>query len=392
MPKDAKSDINKSIAIKFVVLFGVISFFADITYEGARSITGPFLEMLNANATIVGFVAGFGELIGYALRLVSGFWIDRTHRYWTIAFIGYFVNLFAVPLLAFAGNWQWAAFLIVMERAGKAIRVPARDTMLSHASQRMGMGWGFGLHEAFDKAGAMLGPIIIAVMLFFHSNYRHAFAMLFIPAIIAIIILLIDAFLYPHPQHLEIKRPELETKGLTSLFWLYLIGSCLVAAGYADFPLIAYHFEKINLMPNAWIPISYALGMAVSAITSLLFGKLYDRYGFSMLIVTTFLGAFFAPLVFLGGFYFALLGMMLWGLGMGGQTSLMKAVVANMVSTKKRGSAYGIFNTGYGIFWFLGSVLIGRLYDSSIITVVIFSLLAQLAAIPVFIAIAKKIK
>lgn len=274
-----KEDISKSAAIKFIILFGFISLFADMTYEGARSITGPYLEILKANATIVGFVAGFGELIGYTLRLASGYLIDRTHRYWTITFIGYFINLFAVPFLALAGSWEIAATLIILERFGKAIRVPARDTMLSHASQRMGSGWGFGIHEAFDKTGAMLGPIMVALVLFMHGSYQHAFALLAIPAVIAILVLIIASGLYPHPQNLEIKIPELETKGISKTFWLYLAGACLVAAGYADFPLIAYHFEKTETMPNFWIPSIYAVAMGVSAISSLIFGRLYDRWG-----------------------------------------------------------------------------------------------------------------
>ena len=140
----------KNHALKFIILLGIVSLFADMTYEGARSITGPYLALLGASAAVVGFVAGFGELVGYALRLVSGYMADKTRRYWAMTIIGYAVNLLAVPLLALAGNWPMAAILLIAERMGKAIRTPPRDVMLSHAASQVGRGWGFGLHEAMD--------------------------------------------------------------------------------------------------------------------------------------------------------------------------------------------------------------------------------------------------
>lgn len=386
-----KPDISQRIALKFVILMGFISLFADVTYEGARSITGPYLAELGASALLVGFVAGFGELLGYGLRLFSGFLLDKTGRYWLIAIIGYVVNLLAVPLLALTHHVPTAAALIIAERVGKAIRVPARDAMLSHASQRMGMGWGFGVHEAMDQIGAMSGPLLITIVLFFQNSYRIGFATLFIPALIALMILIIAAKLYPEPQNLEVKIPEFKTEGVNRLFWFYIIGAAFVAAGYADFPLIAYHFQKTSLIPAIGIPLSYALAMAVSAIAALLCGRWYDYLGYKVLVSAIFLSSLFAPCVFLGGERLAFFGMMLWGIGMGAQLSVLKAVVGNMVSKEKRGSAYGVFNAVYGIAWFLGSVLMGYLYGVSITSLVIFSVVAQLLAIPFFVMVEKKL-
>ena len=168
---EKQDGISKGTALKFVVLLGVVSLFADMTYEGARSITGPYLAILGASATAVGIVAGFGELIGYALRLVSGYISDRTGKYWTVTLFGYFINLLAVPLLALAGSWEVAAFLMITERMGKAIRNPSRDAMLSHATQSIGRGWGFGLHEAMDQIGAILGPLIVATVLYLNGGF-----------------------------------------------------------------------------------------------------------------------------------------------------------------------------------------------------------------------------
>jgi predicted MFS family arabinose efflux permease len=372
--------------LKFVILIGVVSLFADLTYEGARSITGPYLALLGANAFVVGLVSGLGELIGYALRFVSGWLADKTRRYWAITFFGYALNLLVVPALALTGSWQMAAMLMIAERTGKAIRVPARDVMLSHATKEMGHGKGFGLHEALDQIGAMLGPSLVAFIFYLRGDYRAGFAILLIPALLALAVLIIAWRLYPRPHDLENAAPVLETKGFPKVFWIYLAAVVLVAAGYADFPLIAYHFEKTASVPQLWIPIFYAVAMGVDALASLLFGYWFDRKGLSVLVFAALIAAFFAPLVFLGGFYLALGGMILWGIGMGAQESIMRAAIAQIVSFKKRGTAYGLFNAGYGIFWFLGSALMGRLYDISIPFLIAFSVLLQIASVPFFLS------
>jgi len=354
-----------------------VSLFADMTHEGARSITGPFMALLGASGTVVGIVAGFGELVGYLLRLPSGYISDRTAKYWAITIIGYLLNMLAVPLLALAGRWEIAAVLIIAERAGKAIRNPVRDAMLSHATHEIGRGWGFGLHEAMDGTGAMLGPLIVAAVLYFKGTYRTGFAVLLIPAILTIGVLLSARFLYPHPRDLESTAPQLKTKGLSRVYWLYFAAMAFNAAGYADFPLIAFHFQKTSTVSTDWTPVFYSVAMGLSAIAALIFGRLFDRKGLPILIVSVLISAFFAPLVFLGGFYASLAGMALWGIGMGAHESIMRAAIATMVSVDKRGTAYGIFNTGYGIFWFIGSALMGIYYDLSITTLVVFSMLTQ---------------
>lgn len=374
-------DISRSSALKFVVLLGFVSLLADITYEGARSITGPFLAVLGANAAVVGFVAGAGELLGYGLRILSGYLTDKTKRYWAITFTGYAVNLIAVPLIALAGHWEIAAVLMITERIGKAIRSPARDVMLSHATKRLGTGWGFGLHEAMDQIGALTGPLIVSAVMYFDGGYRTGFAMLAIPAVLALSVILVARFIYPNPSHFEVKRIDLAGKGLPKRFWIYLIAVALIAAGYADFPLAAYHFQKHSIASEAWIPILYSIAMGVDALSALIFGKLFDRIGIKSLMIAVIISMFFAPFVFFGGFYSAIFGMALWGIGMGAQESIMRSVVAEMVPVERRGSAYGIFNMGYGVFWFIGSALMGILYDISIPYIVAFSMAMQGLAI-----------
>lgn len=379
-----KQVVSARTALKFVILMGVVSLFADMTYEGARSINGAFLAVLGASGAVVGIVAGLGEFIGYALRLVSGFFCDKTGRYWAITIIGYAVNLIAVPLLALAGNWPLAAALMVLERSGKAIRVPPRDAMLSFSTQHMGRGWGFGLHEALDQVGAIIGPLIVSAVLIKRGNYSLGYAILLIPALLALRTLIVAKYLYPKPQDLEIKDTGLHVQGFTRSFWLYILAASLIAAGFADFPLIAYHFQKTTLITASSIPILYSFAMGVDALAALLFGRLYDRIGISTMMIVALLSAFFSPLVFLGGLRGAIFGMVLWGIGMGAQESIMRAVIGNIVPADRRSYGYGVFNTAYGIFWFMGSLLIGILYDISIPALIFFSISAQLLSIPIF--------
>lgn len=375
------NNITVKSATRFVILLGLVSLFADMTYEAARSISGPYLALLHVSGFTVGWVAGLGELLGYGLRIFSGYISDKTKKYWTITIIGYSINLISVPLLAWVGYWQLAVFLLIAERVGKAIRTPARDAMLSYGAHKVGRGWGFGLHEAMDQTGATLGPLLVSAVLYFKDHsYKTAFLVLFIPAFIAIVILFFAKSQYPRPQELEIKSTTLETKGYPKLFWWYLFSVIFIAAGYADFPLIAFHFKKVDMMSDALIPILYAVAMATDGVAALIMGRLFDRYGIRVMAVVTLLSLFFAPMVFMGNFAWAIAGMVLWGIGMGAQDSILKAAVAEIIPAHKRGTAFGLFNTGFGVFWFLGSLTLGYLYDYSIMTLVVFSVAAQLTA------------
>jgi MFS family permease len=370
-------------ALKFVILLGFVSLCADATYEGARSITGAYLSILGASGAVVGLVAGFGELIGYGLRLLIGYLSDRTRQYWYITTLGYFINTAVVPLMALAGRWEVLVGLMIAERTGKAIRTPPRDVLLSHAAIRVGKGFGFGLHEAMDQIGAVAGPLLVTAMLAGWGSYPAGFAILVIPALLGLTILLIAQRIYPNPREFEPTTQDLHGEGLPIRFWLYLGAVALIAAGFVDFPLIAFHLQRSGMSQPTQIPLIYALAMGVDAIAALIFGYWFDRIGIMTLVIAILCSLGFAPLIFFGGSAFTLWGMVLWGIGMGAQESILKAVVAGMVPPERRGSAYGIFNTGYGIAWFLGSALMGVLYDRSLFVLVMFSVLLQFIAIPV---------
>jgi MFS family permease len=386
--KKISSALNSAYA--FVVFFGIVSLFSDMTHEGSRSITGPFLSSLGLSAAAVGTIAGFGELVGYSLRFLSGYLADWTRRYWLVTGVGYAINLLSVPLLALAGSWEIAALLMILERAGRAVRNPARDAMLSHATVEIGRGKGFGLHEALDQIGATTGPLIITAVLVMGGSMRKAFAFLLIPAIAALAILTISRIRFPHPETFEASTEHLARTKLPRVFWIYLIAASLVGIGFVDYPLVAYHLQKTAAMPLSTIAIYYSVAMGVDALSALVFGWLYDKKGIAVLVASTLISLPFPFLVFSHSTLLPIFGVILWGIGMGAQESIMRAAIADMAPKEKRGTAYGLFNTVFGICWFAGSAVFGLLYDGSITLAILFSAGFQALALPFFVMCGRK--
>ncbi|HEY2446380.1 MAG TPA: MFS transporter [Rhizomicrobium sp.] len=381
MTSDPTRVFDKKSALAFIVAFGVVSLFADMAYEGMRAISGPFLGLLGASAAIIGIVAGTGELAGYLLRLVSGNLAQRSGAYWPIAVAGYAIQMAAVPALALAGSWPVAAILIILERTGKAVRNPAANTMMSHAGEEIGQGWAFGLHEALDQFGALAGPLISALVLAHHGRYRDAFLWLGVPAALTILLVLIVALRFPVAARIPPVPAEDPGRHLSQIFWLYAASAALIAFGFADFPLIAYHFGKAHTVSAALVPVFYAGAMGTSGAASLLFGRWFDARGLGVMVPGLLIGAFVAPLVFLGGFVPALIGTLLWGAALGVQGSVMSAAIARMVPAHGRARAFGVFTAIFGIAWFLGSAALGALYDVSRVWLVAVSVTPQLLAL-----------
>jgi MFS family permease len=393
-PADAKRRglMSGGSAMMFVLLVGTSSFFADMTYEGGRSIVGQFLQILGSSAAAVGIAAGAGEFLGYALRYITGWAADKTGAYWRITIIGYCVQLFALPLLAFVGYWQLAVVIWFVERIGKAIKNPPRDAMLSYATKELGRGWGYGLHEAMDQLGGFAGPLLMALALGIRANggldtvadYQWAFRLLFIPAVITLIMLLVARLRFPNPRDLESKTPKASTQGLGRRFWLYVLAAGMIGAGFADFALMAFHFRATAIVTDQFIPVLFAVGIGANVITALVAGKLFDKVGFPVVLVTFALSAVFAPFVFLGNLPLVIVGLLLWGIGLAAQESLMKAALADLIPKDRRAYGFGSFSLAFGIFWFAGSATMGLLYDRDITLVVAFSLAISLLALPVF--------
>lgn len=372
---------DKRSALAFIVAFGFVSLFADGAYEGMRGITGPYLALLGASGTAVGIIAGTGELFGYLLRLASGRLAERTGAYWAITIGGYAVQMAAVPLMAFAGVWWMAALLIVLERSGKAMRNPAANTMMSHAGEEIGQGWAFGLHEAMDQTGAMAGPLVTALVLAHHGQYEHAFLWLGIPASLTVITVFGLMLGFPFAGRLAHASKATAGSSLSRDFWLLAASSAIVGFGFADWPLIAFHFAKAHIVLQPVIPILYAAAMGATGVGALVFGRLFDSRGFVALLPPVLIAAAAPPLVFLGGHIEAIAGTILWGIALGVETSVLTAGVAHLVPSNARARAYGIFSAVFGIAWFVGSSVLGALYDVSLVMLVMVAVAAEIAAI-----------
>jgi len=375
-----------SPARSFVLLLGVVSLFGDMTYEGGWSIVGPYMATLGASAAIVGIASGFGELVGYVVRLGSGITVDRTRGYWPIAIFGYVVNVLSVPALALAGSWPVATALVVAERFGKGVRVPPRDAMLASAASRVGAGWAFGVHEAMDQTGALLGPLAVALILFIGGTYQVAFAALAVPALASLGVLGLARRRFPHPERTgeEQRGAVTDRRG----FVLYTLFASLTVAGFAHFSIISYHITVQKILSEPLVPLFFAIATGVSAVAALAAGLAFDRVGLASVLVVPVVTAIVPFLVFGDSPIALAAGMVLWGIVLGAQESTVRAAVAHLVAPGARATAYGIFNTAYGVAWFLGSAALGVAYDRSIPAVIAISVgtqaLALAAAVPVF--------
>lgn len=371
----------------------MVSLFADMNYEGGRSVVGQYLVFLGTSAFALGFAAGMGEFVGYALRFISGTIADKTKKYWIIIIVGYIVQLCSLPMIGLLTSWKLAIVFIFLERVGKAIRKPAVDAVISFASKKTGSGFGFGLHEAMDQLGAFLGPALFSILLFTTKTnseletYRTGLLYLFIPAGMAILVTILARFLFPHPEHFEIKTemPKISEKGYSYQYWIVVIAAGLMALGITDFPLIGLYLKKAGTFTEEAIPLLYAGAMAIDAAAAVVFGFIYDKIGLKSLSFLFFVEIFTAPLVFLGHFWLIMFGMALWGISVGTQESILKAAISDSVFSDKRASAFGLFNMIFGLCWFVGSAIIGLLYDKvGIQYMVIFSVAVQSGAFALF--------
>ncbi|HXE31151.1 MAG TPA: MFS transporter [Terriglobales bacterium] len=374
---------RRAAAMRFILCLGLVSLFADMTYEGARAIVGPYLQVLGASGWELGLVVGLGEMCAASLRYFTGKLADRSRAYWTLAISGYVVNLLVVPALAFVGSWQVAALLVIAERTGKALRGPARDVLLSEATAEVGHGWGFGIHTAMDQTGAVLGPLWVALAVAREHGFRQAFLPLAIPAIAALTALLVArsvAWNRTPPR-----TPEAApTQVLPRVFWLYVAAAGLLAFGYLDFPFFAYYWVKQSLFADPAIPLLYAAAMGIEGLCGLVLGRLYDRCGLFMLSAATVVSLFALPLGFFGGRRAALAAIVCWAVGTGAQSASLRSGIATVVSMNKRGTAFGAFNGVWGVSWFAGSALMGLLLDHSRLALVILGVGAQAASAIVF--------
>ncbi len=395
-------DKKISRAMLFIILFGIVSLFSDMTHEGASSIRGAYLALLGASAGTIGFISGLGELVGYSMRYVFGKITDKTKKYWPMVIFGYILDILAVPALALVGDKGWiaASILLVIQRMGKAIKKPAKDTIMSFAASQEGVGKSFGIQEMLDQIGAFLGPFFLYLVMLFKTEgstfeiYRTCFAFLAIPGFITILLLLFTKNKFPNPESFEPESKKEDAFVMKKSFVYYIVGISLFAFGFMDYALIIMHISKslagLSLISEETLPLLYAGAMLVDAIAALIFGHIYDKKGVKALVISTLISAPFSLFIFgIKSEWAILFGLVLWGVGMGAQESILKAAVTSMVPKKNRASGYGIFECSFGVFWFLGSWLLGVLYSVSIPLMIGISILAQVLAIPFYLSVSK---
>jgi MFS family permease len=394
-------------ALKLIIFFGLVSLFGDVVYEGARSVNGPYLNTLAVNAATVGLIAGLGEFFGYALRLVSGYFADKTKAYWIFTFVGYGL-IVAVPMLSLTGVWQVAAVLMVAERLGKGIRAPAKDSIVSSAAKHIGTGKGFAIQEVLDQIGALCGPLIFSAYFYLtggglkHAvDYRHAYGLFWIPFALVMIFAVIAYFQVPDPAKLEPPKKPGEPDRITKTFWIYNIFSFITAFGFVSFAIIGFHFKANNVISDAMIPVFYAIAMAVDGGAAYVFGMWYDRLkeknshhgaGLATLIALPLLSAAIPFFAFTKSPALALVSAVLWGIVMGGHETIMKAAIADITPIKKRGTGYGIFNFSYGLALLAGGYIAGLLYEKSVPALCVMTVALQAAAMGVFFVLKREIK
>lgn len=370
----------------FVVGFGVVSLLADMVYEGARSIIGPYLATLGASATIVGLVAGAGEFIGYGLRVASGYAVTRTRSYWTWTIVGYALTVLSVPLIGMTGALVPALLLYGSERLGKAVRSPAKDTLLSFASASTGRGSAFGVHQALDQTGAVLGPLLLAAVLAWRQgDYRLAFLSLLVPGVLVIAMLMWLRMRVPDPRaYEEAARPSIvedePVAPLPRLYWSYVACIGLLSLGVASFPLIAFHAETRGGLTAAEIPLLFALAMAVDGLSGLAVGRLYDTYGPRVLLAVP-VAAGVSAMTFGASAGLIWGGVAVWGLVSGVLDSTAKAVVSELVPHTRRAVAFGWLSFVRGVALLVGGGLLGILYDVRLVVLVAAIVAINLAAL-----------
>ncbi|NLZ30685.1 MAG: MFS transporter [Methanomicrobiales archaeon] len=383
-PPPGASQGIRGTSVHLILLLGMASLFGSLISNGARSVIGPYILLLGGSAAVVGLVVGFGELVGYALRFAIGIYVDQSHQYWKVAMAGYGL-LITIPLLAFIGSWEMAAFLIISERVGKAIRTPARDTILSYATVAVGRGWGFGIHKALGQIGAVAGPLVVAAALAFTGGYATGFLLLALPLAGVAASLLLAQSAVPRPGRLEVRMSG-DSKLFANLPGVvpYAAFIFFSMAGFANFPLISFHLKAQSITPDTTIPLFYASAMVVSVVVALLIGRAFDHIGIHALLAIPILSTVTALLAFSLTPGLAIAGSLTWGAGIGLSETVVRASIAESTTLEYRGEVYGILSAVFGAAWFVGSVVMGILYEVSLAYIVTYVVIVEIAAVATY--------
>ncbi len=406
--KKIKKDNNVNFAVRAIIIFGIISLLGDMVYESARGANSQYFELIGISAAKVGLVFGIGEFLGYFLRLISGVISDKSKKPWAFMFIGYGM-LFFVPLMGFTQNWNVLFVLILMERIGKAIRNPSKDTVLSAISEnQVGVGFAFGLQEALDQVGAFLGPLIFTAVFYFTgkntlAEYSLGYKLLFIPFVLLMLFLYYSYRVISKGNLLgEEYGREFKSEKLKPIFWMYMAFTFFATLGFLNFSTLGYHMKSQNILTDGKITLIYSVAMIVDALTALIVGRLYDKLKeksgkkdggilvLGAIPVVTLLLPFFGLTMSKN---LIIVSMIIFGIIMGTHETIMRSAIADITPFDKRGTGYGVFNTGYGLALFLGATITGYLYDKNLnSTILIMTVVCEIIAAIIFIKMKREIQ
>lgn len=406
--KKIKKDNNVNFAVRAIIIFGIISLLGDMVYESARGANSQYFELIGISAAKVGLVFGIGEFLGYFLRLISGVISDKSKKPWAFMFIGYGM-LFFVPLMGFTKNWNVLFVLTLMERIGKAIRNPSKDTVLSAISEnQVGVGFAFGLQEALDQVGAFLGPLIFTAVFYFTgkntlAEYRLGYKFLFIPFVLLMLFLYYSYRVISKGNLLgEEYGREFKSEKLKPIFWMYMAFTFFATLGFLNFSTLGYHMKSQNILTDGKITLIYSVAMIVDALTALIVGRLYDKLKeksgkkdggilvLGAIPVVTLLLPFFGLTMSKS---LIIVSMIIFGIIMGTHETIMRSAIADITPFDKRGTGYGVFNTGYGLALFLGATITGYLYDKNLNSIIlIITVVCEIIAMAIFIKMKREIQ
>ena len=354
-----------------VWFLGWTSLFTDAATEMIYPLLPVYLSrVLGATAVSLGIIEGVAEGVNSLLKVLSGYWSDRVRRRRPIVIGGYALSSIARPFIAVTTTWPQVLVVRALDRVGKGIRGAPRDVLLARFATPATRGRIYGFHRAMDHAGAIVGPLVATVILFFApEEYRLLFGLTVIPGAIAVALLFfVDEDAAPADMrttpNLQLPTPEPKAAGLPGRV-VALLGVFLVFGfgNSADAFLLLRLSDALGGV--TYVPLLWAGIHVVKASLSTWGGGLSDRFGRKRMIIAGwivyalvyfgFAMSTSAP-VFIGWFLF-------YGVYFALAEGAEKALVADLTPAERRGAAFGWYNATTGIGALVASILFGYLYD-----------------------------
>ncbi|GFO61030.1 MFS transporter [Geomonas silvestris] len=347
---------------------GLVSMFMDISSEMIHSLLPLFLVgSLGASTFLVGLIEGLAESTALIVKVFSGTLSDYLGKRKFLAVFGYSLSALTKPLFAVAPTVGLVFAARMLDRVGKGVRGAPRDALVADLAPPGMRGAAFGLRQALDTVGALLGPLLaVGLMLLWADDFRAVFWVALVPGFLAVLLL---AFGVEEPARSEgarrtnpIRRENLAR--LTGAYWWVVgIGAVFTLARFSEAFLVLR--AKEGGVPVALVPLVMVGMNLVYSGSAYPFGRLSDRKSHATLLSLGLLVLIAADFVLAASGHWSTvaLGVSLWGLHMGMTQGLLAAMVAHAAPEDLRGTAFGFFNLVSGIAMLIASAAAGELWD-----------------------------